>query len=233
MVEIIRKADLPQPSKVAPALRAAVIAAPDIVLREPRPVGFPLLFTRDMQLIEPAIAFLHEHGVQRAHTADTLRTYAEILYDWFDALEQSQIPWSDADAVDLVAYRNRMLRQPSAHIGRPYSVRTINHRVRGVLRFYAWAVRNDWLCDSPLVGRANDFAVARRGGRFRRTRSDDADRRFFLLRQFESLPRPLTSAQVRELLARLTPPYDLMARWQLYTGPSRRRDPSAHCPRHS
>lgn len=39
-----------------------------------------------------------------------------------------------------------------------------------------------------------------------------------MLRQFESLPRPLTSAQARELLAELTPPYDLMARWQLYTG---------------
>lgn len=52
------------------------------------------------------------------HTRDTLNTYVEILYDWFDALE---------------------------HTGRPYSVRTINHRVRGVLRFYEWMVRNDWL----------------------------------------------------------------------------------------
>lgn len=218
MVEIIRKADLPQHNEVAPALRAAVTAASRIVLREPRPMGFPLLFTLDMQLIEPAIAFLHEHGVQRAHTADTVRTYTEILFDWFDALEQSRILWSDADAVDLVAYRNRMLKQPSAHTGRPYSVRTINHRVRGVLRFYAWAVRNSWLRDSALVGRASDFAVARGDRRFRRAPAENADRRIFLLRQFESLPRPLTSAQARELLARLTPPYDLMARWQLYTG---------------
>ena len=40
----------------------------------------------------------------------------------------------------------------------------------------------------------------------------------FLLRQFESLPRPLTSTQARELLAELSTPYDLIARWQLYTG---------------
>jgi integrase/recombinase XerD len=218
VVEIIRKADLPQSDEVPPTLRAAAAAARGIVLREPRPVGFPLLFTRDLHLIEPAIAFLHEHGVQRAHTADTVRTYLEILYDWFDALEQSQILWSDADAVDLVAYRNRMLKQPSAHTGRPYSIRTINHRVRGVLRFYAWAVRNAWLSDSPLVGRASDYAVARRDHRIRRLPADEVHRRIFLLRQFESLPRPLTSAQARELLARLSPPYDLMARWQLYTG---------------
>ncbi len=39
-----------------------------------------------------------------------------------------------------------------------------------------------------------------------------------MLRQFESLPRPLVSEQACELLATLPPPYDLMARWQLYTG---------------
>jgi integrase/recombinase XerD len=39
-----------------------------------------------------------------------------------------------------------------------------------------------------------------------------------VVRQFEELPRPLTSAQARDLLAELPPPYDLMARWQLYTG---------------
>jgi len=31
-------------------------------------------------------------------------------------------------------------------------------------------------------------------------------------------PRPLRSDQARELLAALPSPYDLMARWQLYTG---------------
>ena len=188
-----------------------------MTLREPRPVGFPLLFSADMRLIEPAVAFLHEHSIQRAHTADTVRTYTEILYDWFDALEQSGIVWSDADAVDLVAYRNRMLQQPSAHTGRAYSVRTVNHRVRGVLRYYQWAVRNGWLPASPLIGRASDFAVSRRTGA-RRQYGDDADRSVFVLRQFEELPRPLTSVQARELLAELPPPYDLMARWQLYTG---------------
>ena len=91
VVEIIRKGELPQPEDVPAGLRAAASCRAAITLREPRPVGFPLLFTSDMQLIEPAIAFLHEHAIQRAHTADTVRTYAEILYDWFDALEQSGI----------------------------------------------------------------------------------------------------------------------------------------------
>src|SRR5438128_7378887 len=125
-----------------------------MTLREPRPFGFPLLFSSDMRLLEPAVAFLHEHAIQRAYTAETLRTYTEILYDWFDSLEQSGITWSEVDASDLIAYRNRMLKQPSAHTGRPYSPRTINHRVRGVLRFYAWVVRNGWLGSSPLAARS-------------------------------------------------------------------------------
>src|ERR1700732_4256475 len=188
-------------------------------LREPRPVGFSLLFAAARQLIEPAIAYLHEHAIQRAHTADTLRTYAEILYDWFDTLEQSGILWNKADAIDWVAYRNRMLIHPSERTGRPYSIRTINHRVRGVLRFYAWAVRNAWLRASSLIGRERDFALARRrGGRHRRAYANETDRGIFVLRQFEGLPRPLARGQAREILVQLPPPYDLMARWQLYTG---------------
>jgi site-specific recombinase XerD len=218
MVEIIRKGELPQPNEVPAALRAAATAALKMTVREPRPAGFPLLFSSDLQLIEPAIAFLHEHAIQRAHSADTVRTYLEILYEWFDALEQNGVRWDEVDAADLVAYRNRMLKQPSAHTGRAYSVRTINHRVRGILRFYGWAVRNAWLAASALIGRASDFSLTRHDRRTRRRYGDDVGRRVFVLRQFETLPRPLTSLQARDLLAQLPPPYDLMARWQLYTG---------------
>jgi len=203
---------------VPEALGSAAADAATIRLREPRPIGFPLLFTAELELIEPAVAFLHEHAVQRAHTADTVRTYTEILYDWFETLEQNGIDWREADPAELVAYRNRMLSDASAHTQRPYSVRTINHRVRGVLRFYGWAVRSGWLRDSPLIGRANDFAIDRRAPPAQAPREDDADANLFVLRQFASLPRPLSMAQARELLAALMPPYDLMARWQLYTG---------------
>ncbi|MGO8856904.1 MAG: tyrosine-type recombinase/integrase [Steroidobacteraceae bacterium] len=218
MVQIIRKAALPLPGEVPSSLREAAAAAASITLREPRPVGFPLLFSGDMQIIEAAVAYLHEHSVQRAHTADTLRTYAEILHDWFDTLEQNGIIWSDADGADLVAYRNRMLSQSSAHTGRPYSVRTINHRVRGVLRFYEWAVRTAWLRQSSLAGRDNEFALSRGDGRTPHFGRSEPSQSFFVLRQFEAMPRPLTSTQARELLARLPSPYDLMARWQIYTG---------------
>jgi integrase/recombinase XerD len=218
MVQIIRNGALPSRADVPEALCSAAAIAATIPLREPRPIGFPLLFSADLELIEPAVAFLHEHAVQRAHTTDTVRTYAEILYDWFETLEQNRIDWSEADAADLIAYRNRMVKEASAHTQRPYSIRTINHRIRGVLRFYEWAVRSGWLRASPLIGCANDFALARRTPHSRAAPEGDADANVFVLRQFASLPRPLSMRQARELLVALVPPYDLMARWQLYTG---------------
>ncbi|WP_176071524.1 tyrosine-type recombinase/integrase [Piscinibacter koreensis] len=169
-------------------------------------------------MIEPAVAFLHEHSVQRAHTDDTRRTYAEILYDWFETLEQNDIPWESADAVDLVAYRNRMMAQPSPHTGRPYRTTTINHRVRGVLRFYEWAVRTQWLNASPLADKTRDLRLARHQRPTQASHAATHEHSIFILRQYEALPRPLVSEQARELLAELAPPYDLMARWQLYTG---------------
>lgn len=218
MVRIIHKSELPQPDEVPPSLRDAAAAAITMRVREPRPAGFPLLFTSDMQLIEPAGAFLHEHFIQRAHTADTLRTYAEILLDWFDTLERSDVPWATADAVDLVAYRNGMLSEPSSRTHRPYSIRTINHRVRGVLRFYQWAVHRSWIRSSPLSDERADFTISHRYHYDRHSQRAAHDREIFLLRQFEMLPRPLSGAQACELMARLMPPYDLMARWQIYTG---------------
>jgi site-specific recombinase XerD len=218
MVQIIRKAPLPLATDVPECVRQAAEATATITLRAGRPAGFPLLFSAGFALIEPAVAFLHEHAVERAHTSDTVRTYAEILYDWFDTLEQNGIGWQEADTVDLVRYRNRMMTQPSPQTRRPYSVRTINHRVRGVLRFYAWSVRAGWLKGSPLVGRAYDFHVARGAQRLRSGAGGSDDQALFVLRQFEALPRPLSPLQARELLAALPPPYDLMARWQLYTG---------------
>ncbi len=218
MVQVIRKGALPLLADLPAALRGAAEEAMAIPLRAPRPVGFPLLFSAEFVLIESAVAFLHEHAVERAHTSDTVRTYAEVLYDWFDTLEQNGITWQEADTVDLVRYRNRMMTQPSPQTRRPYSIRTINHRVRGVLRFYAWSVRAGWLKASPLVGRSRDFHVARGAQRLRNGAGESDDQALFVLRQFEALPRPLSPLQARELLAALPPPYDLMARWQLYTG---------------
>jgi integrase/recombinase XerD len=57
-------------------VRRAAEAVTTITPRAPRPVAFPLLFSAQLELIEPAVVFLHEHAVVRAHTSDTVCTYA-------------------------------------------------------------------------------------------------------------------------------------------------------------
>jgi site-specific recombinase XerD len=215
MVFLVRKAALAFEGELPECLQEPLARARNVALLEPRPAGFPLLFTAEMTLIEEAVAFLHFHGVQRARTEETIRTYCEILYDWFDTLEQSGIDWRQANASHLLGYRNRMLKEASPHTGRRYKVSTINHRIRGVLRFYRWLYKNRML-NTPLAQRADRLAETQRlpkRGLMRGATDND-----FALRQYEQLPSPLTKVEVRELLTHLKPPYDLMARWQVYTG---------------
>jgi len=219
VTEVILKTTLPLPAEVPTAVRSAAVEALGLRLQEPRPEGFPLLFTSTMRLLEPAVGFLHEHAVLRACTPDTLRTYTETLVNWFDFLEGRGIDWCEADVSDLVSYRDGMLKRPSAHTGRAFSLVTVNHRVRGVIRFYVWALRHGWLRESSLASVDPDVTAMRQPWAGSRRRYwEPSERNMFVLRQFESLPRPLRSEQARELLATLPSPYDLMARWQLYTG---------------
>ena len=91
MVQIVRKAaadpaDLPEPLA---QLAAQALATS---LREPRPAGFPLLFTKHWQLIEPAVAFLHEHAIQRAHRRHAQEPTPRSSTTGSDTLEQNDIP---------------------------------------------------------------------------------------------------------------------------------------------
>jgi hypothetical protein len=111
------------------------------------PAGFPILFDANMAIIEPAFAYLLEHAEVHGHSqaSETVRTYGEHLYEWFDALEQSNIKWDVADEHILAAYRSRMLEGPSQHTGRPFARSTINARVATVYRFYSWALDHDFI----------------------------------------------------------------------------------------
>jgi len=114
------------------------------------PTNFPILLSNEMRIIEPAFAYLLEQAQLHAHSAETVRTYGEQLYDWFDSLEQSGLDWRGVDEATIAAYRNRMLEAPSPHTGRPYARSTINDRVRSVCRFYAWAHRPRMIDELPF-----------------------------------------------------------------------------------
>ena len=116
------------------------------------PIGFPILISVRMAIIEPAFAWLLDLATipGRSHAAETIRTYAEHLHDWFDSLEQSSLDWRTAGESEIAAWRNRMLTGPSPHTKRPYARSTVNDRIRTVCRFYAWAHDRGWVEALPF-----------------------------------------------------------------------------------
>jgi site-specific recombinase XerD len=186
------------------------------------PVGFPILLSGRMEIIEAAFAYLLELATipGRSHSADTVRTYAEHLYDWFDSLEQSDLDWRLADEEMIAAYRNRMLQQPSPHSGRPYARSTINDRVRSICRFYNWAHQRGWVEHLPF--RMIDVRIT--SGRKQAllahtdTRSALVAANILTVAEFEKLPRALRADQLARLFNHLSMPYRLMAEWAVCTG---------------
>jgi integrase len=181
--------------------------------------GFPILLNGQMQIIEPAFAFLLEQANLRAHSEETLRTYGEHLHDWFDALEQSEIDWRSVDEATIAAYRNRMLEGPSLHTGRPYARSTINDRIRSVCRFYAWAHRHNLIDELPFTFR--DVPVVRPAaarGFLAHAGGTPPKANVLTIPEYEVLPRPLRIAELRRLMAALDMPYRLMAEWAVTTG---------------
>lgn len=183
--------------------------------------NFPILLTNGMEIIEPAFGYLHEIATLygRTHSRETLRTYAEHLYDWFDSLEQSGIAWHEVRTETIAAYRNRMLERPSAHTRRPYARSTINDRVRTICRFYEWAHDRRWIDERPVVyadlavtHRQNHGFLAHLGARSP-TRTNA-----LTVAEYESLPRPLRIDELKRLFAHLDMPYRLMTEWALATG---------------
>lgn len=187
------------------------------------PAGFPILLDAGMAIIESVFGYLVEHAtvLGRSRAAETVRTYAEHLYDWFDALEQSGLDWRAAEEAMIAAYRNRMLEQPSPHTGRPYARATINDRIRTVCRFYEWAQRRGLVEELPF--RMSDVRVFHRrseGGMLGhlRPRASIMRANILTVAEHERLPRPLRADELHRLFAALASPYQLMAEWSLGTG---------------
>lgn len=180
------------------------------------PEGFPILLDADMAIIEPAFSWLLEYAVLRGRSraGDTVRTYGEHLYDWFDSLEQSGLDWRKADEAVIAAYRNRMLEAPSPHTGRPYARSTINGRVSTVCRFYEWAGTRGFVVASP-VRRVEQvtFGIGEEQAGLRRSAVNR-----LTVRTSERLPRPLRRDELARLFEELDPTARLAAEWALTAG---------------
>lgn len=184
----------------------------------PIPPNFPILLSNQMEIIEPAFAFLIEQAQLRAHSPETMRTYGEHLYEWFDALEQTGLAWDGVNEGTILAYRNRMLEAVSPHTGRPYARSTINDRVGTVCRFYAWAHRRQLIGELPFTFR--DAPAVRSGGRgfLAHATGQPGPVNALMVSEYETLPRPLRVVDLHRLLAVLDMPYKLIVEWAVTTG---------------
>lgn len=180
------------------------------------PSGFPILLDRNMAIIEPAFAWLLEHATLRgrSHATETVRTYGEHLYDWFDTLEQSELSWDAINESVLAAYRNRMLETPSPHTKRPYARSTINARIHSVCRFYDWAHQREMISERPF--RSVETIVFNLEGPRPGMRPRAVN--LLSLAQAERLPRPLRTEQLDRLFAKLGTEGRLAAEWALTAG---------------
>ncbi|ODU17848.1 MAG: transposase, partial [Sphingomonas sp. SCN 67-18] len=181
------------------------------------PAGFPILFDANMAIIEPAFAYLLEHAEVHGHSqaSETVRTYGEHLYEWFDALEQSNIKWDVADEHILAAYRSRMLEGPSQHTGRPFARSTINARVATVYRFYSWALDHDFIRHRafPRPLQTRQGRGPRVGPQIRRRSTGS-----LTVSVPEQLPRPMRPDELARLFAQLAPTARLAGEWALCAG---------------
>ena len=181
------------------------------------PAGFPILVWKDLEVVEPALAYLMYIGTVpgRTRSPETLRTYGEHLADWFDTLESSDIAWDMVEESTIATYRNHLLENPSPHTGRSYSRSTINDRVRTICRMYDWAHRHGWIDNVPF-----EVVDVRVSGREPLTESDNGrvQANSLTLRQHELPPKALSQKELGLLYEQLKMPYLLMAYWAVTTG---------------
>ena len=185
------------------------------------PSGFPILVDESMRIIRSAFVYLlHTATISgRSLSPQTVRTYAEHLHDWFDSLEQSGIAWDDIEEETLAAYRNRHLSEVSQRTKRPYSLSTINDRLRTVCRFYKWAHGRGLIDELPFsfvpVARPDGFQTFLDHTRHK---SGQVTANELTVRENRNIRRALTLSEVRLLMSHLTQPYRLMAEWAVATG---------------
>lgn len=120
------------------------------------PAGFPLLVDDETGIVcEPVLLFLYEEYVRKRlgkFKENTVSAYAYDLKDWMIFLDEFEISWSSATAIDLEKFCSAMLATNSPETGSSYSSKTIIRRKSTIQLFYRWA-RKARLYPSSGLGR--------------------------------------------------------------------------------
>jgi site-specific recombinase XerD len=182
----------------------------------------PLLLGEEMELIKPVcLWFFHIALIKgRTRSPNTWRSYAEALYDWFQTCSVNNWQWDSVADGQLAAYRNHMLSMPSSYTGRPFSIRTINGRLRRIVMFYRWCLRKGIISKLPF-----DYEEVQTRRRVSRNILSHTDAHpgmttanVLTVPEHELLPHALTADELREIYRYLCLRDKLIVQWSVTTG---------------
>jgi integrase len=182
----------------------------------------PMLLDEDMQLVEPACLWLMHIALVRGRTRSrqTWRTYGEVLYDWWQTLEANGWTWDEVGTGEIAAYRDQMLQRPSDHTGRPCAPSTINGRLRTLSLFYRWCAGDGLIDRAPLASGELALGRGRPAGFFAHVDASGGIQRVndLTVRHAALLPRPLSPATIRRVIADMNARDRLIIEWAVTTG---------------
>ncbi|MEO8062395.1 MAG: site-specific integrase [Pseudomonadota bacterium] len=170
--------------------------------------GFPILLWDSMDSCVPVNHFFRHYLLRGA--IGSVKSWAptgRALYDYFSFLQAHALSWEDVDRGEaktlLAAYRDYCFRV--AKLARS----TVRQRLLYICEFYEFAHRQEW------IGRLPYSQEARRSRRSRGMlghlhRGDHVSTRDVMPRAHLGLPRFLSAAQIKGLLAAATNPHHRM-----------------------
>lgn len=126
-----------------------VKATEDFKLHGHAYVDFPLIVDAEMNLVREVHQFLIYFCITRGRveSKNTWWRYGQDLYDYFGYLEGSGLDWRSSLATPqhsvVAAYRDW-----SVSLG--LSPKTINGRLRTIIQFYHFALKNHWIKSTPF-----------------------------------------------------------------------------------
>lgn len=173
-----------------------IFATDDLALLGRSFAGFPLLLNDDCTPMEPAQTYLwHLLGKPgRIGSKKTWKKYGRDLYDFFAFVQANNIGWTQRPEAGLPGPIDRYVEWSKGTLR--LNNNTINGRVRLVLRFYKWALRNGYVQLLPF----EEITVPTSG-------------RTSFLTHIEENPKAKTSSDV--LLKQVEPVIELLTKSQL------------------
>jgi len=111
--------------------------------------GFPLIINSEVELVREVHQFLIYFCITRGRvqSKNSWWRYGQDMYDYFGFLEGANLDWrsslADTQHSVIAAYRDWS-------VGLGLSSKTINGRLRTLIKFYEFAVRKHWIESVPF-----------------------------------------------------------------------------------